>query len=190
MQTLEIEARFNSILEDYDELLRHSIASQFPRNIGLSYDDIVQEAHLRLWRALSGEREIHNVPSYLYRIAATVTIDAVRRVNARREEQMDFGARPNGEPGKQHERPELADERPSPETVAVTKGLMEIVNEALSHLPENRRRAVGLHLQGWNIPEIAALMGWSDAKAKNLTYRGLDELRRQLRHHGIDYEVE
>ena len=54
MQTLEIEARFNSILEDYGELLRRAIAYHFPGNMGLSYDDIVQEARLPFAPALAG----------------------------------------------------------------------------------------------------------------------------------------
>jgi len=45
---------------------------------------------MRLWRALQDEREVTNYASYLYRIAATATIDAMRRVQARHEEQLDI----------------------------------------------------------------------------------------------------
>lgn len=190
MQTPGIEARFNSILEDYGKLLRHAIETHCPRDMGLNSDDLMQEACLRLWRALSSEKEIQNVPSYLYRIAATVTIDAVRRVKARREEQMHFASEQNGALEERPESVQPVDARASPEVSAGHQQLMEIVKETLAGLLENRRRAVGLHLQGWNILEIAELMGWSEAKTRNLMYRGLDELRRQLRDQGFEYEVE
>ena len=38
--------------------------------------------------------------------------------------------------------------------------------------------------------EIADLLGWSEAKARNLVYRGLSELRKYLREEGIEYEAE
>ena len=41
----------------------------------------------------------------------------------------------------------------------------------------NRRRAVGLHLRGFTSTEIAQLLGWTEPKARNLTHRGLKDLR-------------
>jgi DNA-directed RNA polymerase specialized sigma24 family protein len=61
------------------------------------------------------------------------------------------------------------------------------INLALAQLPENRRRAVGLHLQGLTTAEIGALLGWSEPKARNLVHRGLKDLRQSLRASGIEY---
>jgi DNA-directed RNA polymerase specialized sigma24 family protein len=57
-------------------------------------------------------------------------------------------------------------------------------------LPDNRRRAVGLHLEGLTSQEIADLLGWSEPKARNLVYRGLKDVREQLQAEGIDYEID
>jgi RNA polymerase sigma factor (sigma-70 family) len=186
LSAIEVESRFNNILAEYGKLLRHAIASQCSRNIGLDFDDLMQEARLRLWRAVSSERDIHDLPSYLYRIAATVTIDAVRSVKARREEQMNI--EPGGEP--KYVRSQLIDAYASPETIAERQRLKGILRVALARLPENRRRAVGLHLQGFTTTEIGQLMQWSEPKARNLVYRGLDDLRSQLRAQGFEYETE
>jgi tetratricopeptide (TPR) repeat protein len=43
---------------------------------------------LRLWRAIEAEREINFHGSYIYRIAVSVTINAIRRAKARREERL------------------------------------------------------------------------------------------------------
>jgi RNA polymerase sigma-70 factor (ECF subfamily) len=186
LQDLKTAAQFDSILERYGQFLRNAIASHCRGTAGLNVDDIMQEACLRLWRAVSGEKDIAHLPSYLYRIAATVTIDAVRRVQARREVQIPLPLEQNGGP----EGADFADTLASPEMPVEYQRLVGLVKEILGRLPAERRRAVGLHLQGWTTPEIARLAGWSESKAKNLVYRGLDDLRRQLRLQGIDYEIE
>src|SRR6185295_16723515 len=76
------------LLDEYGRYLRNVIARLCPKDMGLQFGDIEQDARLRLWRALESGREITDPASYIYRVAATATIDAVRRVKARREEQM------------------------------------------------------------------------------------------------------
>lgn len=48
---------------------------------------------------------------------------------------------------------------------------------ALDGLLTERRVAVRLHLEGKDRAEIAALTGWSEAKTRNLLYRGLADLK-------------
>jgi RNA polymerase sigma factor (sigma-70 family) len=187
MQDLE-NARFTAMMAEYGKLLRNAIAYHCPGNIGLDLDDVMQEACLRLWRVVSSEREIYDPASYLQRIAATATIDAIRRVKARREEQMHLSPEQDSEPEPEGLQP--IDTHASPETVAQHQQLIALVQTILERLPENRQRAVRLHLQGLSTMEIAELMVWSEGKARNLVYRGLDDLRRYLRAHGVDYEVE
>jgi RNA polymerase sigma-70 factor (ECF subfamily) len=188
MKELQVEARFNSLLKQYGKVLRNAIAYHCPDYMGLDCDDIVQEACLRLWRAVAGEREIHDPASYLRRIAATATIDAIRRVKARREEQMNTPPAQDSE--SEPEATLLSPGHSSPESVAQHQELIAVVQTMLGRLSENRQRAVRLHLQGLNTEEIAEILGWSEPKARNLVYRGLEELRSQLRACGIDYEVE
>jgi DNA-directed RNA polymerase specialized sigma24 family protein len=87
-QLLEIEAEFNAILEKYGGFLRQTIARVCPKDLGIQFDDIEQDARLRLWRAIEAEREINFHGSYIYKIVVSVTINAIRRAKARREEQL------------------------------------------------------------------------------------------------------
>ena len=64
------------------------------------------------------------------------------------------------------------------------------MQEGLRRLQENRRRAVGLHLQGMTTDEIARMAGWTEPKARNLVYRGLADLRVELRGMGVDVETQ
>jgi RNA polymerase sigma-70 factor (ECF subfamily) len=66
---------------------------------------------------------------------------------------------------------------------------VEKVRTALAGLQENRRRAVGMHLQGMTTEEIGRMAGWTEAKARNLVYRGLSDLRKELKGMGVDVET-
>jgi RNA polymerase sigma factor (sigma-70 family) len=180
------DPKAEAIVEAYRDFLRDAVARLCPRDMGLQFDDIVQDACVRLLRALHDERDIRDLASYAYRIAATTTIDAIRRARARREEQLRVGSEEDGDDRSPHAMPD-APER-SPEREAERNELMRKIEAALARLPENRRRAVRLHLEGMTSVEIGELMGWTEPKARNLVYRGLADLREALRAEGIEYE--
>jgi RNA polymerase sigma-70 factor (ECF subfamily) len=187
-QPAEAEARFNAIVEAYGKFLRHTIVQLCPKNLGIQFDDIEQDARLRLWRALQRESEIPALASYIYKVAVTTTIDAVRRVKARREEQLGLTTE-EGMADAEIGAFALAPE-PSPERVAERRQIVRRVEETLARFPEDRRRAVGLYLEGMTSQEIADLLGWSEPKARNLVYRGLNDLREQLRTAGVEYAID
>ena len=178
----ESRARLERLLERYAVLLREQIALHCPRHLGIQIGDIEQEARLRLWKAVQREKELHDPASYIYRIAVTTTIDAVRRVLARREEQLHLDQE-DGEPVRDF----AADPVQAPDAVTERRQLMSAIAAALGSLAESRRQAVELHLQGLTIPEIAELLRWSEARARNLVYRGMQDLREALRREGIGY---
>ena len=74
----------------------------------------------------------------------------------------------------------------TPEQLVADQQVSDQIATAVAQLPENRRRAVGLHLQGFTSTEIGQLLGWTEPKARNLTHRGLNDLRASLRTEGID----
>lgn len=156
------------MLDEYGRALRDAVARLCRGPLGLHRDEIEQEARIRLWRACRRETTITDLRLYLHRVVATAAIDAMRQVRSRREIPLD---------ATDHVRAD----RPSPERMAAAREQVEAARQALASLPENRRRAVGLHLQGFTTEEIASLMGWTEAKARNLVYRGLADLREKLR---------
>jgi RNA polymerase sigma-70 factor, ECF subfamily len=178
------ETRLKELLERYGAFLRRTIVHVCPRAMGLSYDDIEQEARVRLWSALKNERDIAHPVSYLYKVAVSVTIRAIRRAKARREEPLP---EQGGAPGETPFETLQADPDASPDAVAERHEWIRKLDAALARLQENRRLAVSLHLQGMTTPEIAALLGWTEPKARNLVHRGLKDLRRHLRAEGIEY---
>jgi RNA polymerase sigma factor (sigma-70 family) len=174
------EERFNALLAEYGAFLRRTVLRLCPTSLGVAAEEIEQEARIRIWRAVSRERNITEPASYLYRVAAAAAIDAVRRVRARREGQ--FALELDGSDAADA----CPSSAPSPEQLARDGQLAAQVRAAVAALPVNRRRAVALHLRGFTSIEIARLLGWTEPKARNLTWRGLNDLRARLRAAGVE----
>jgi RNA polymerase sigma factor (sigma-70 family) len=178
------DARLQELLSRHGDLLRRTIAKVCPRAMGLSIEEIEQDARVRLWSALKNQREILHPVSYIYKVAVSATLRAIRRAKARREDQFQDDAGANeGAPLPVLRAPPDA----SPYAVAERREWVRKIDRAMTRLAENRRRAVGLHLRGRTTEEIAGILGWSEPKARNLVHRGLRDLRTHLRSEGIDY---
>ena len=46
-----------------------------------------------------------------------------------------------------------------------------------------------MYLAGYSGEEVAQVMGWTEAKTRNLLYRGLADLRERLKEVGIGWET-
>jgi DNA-directed RNA polymerase specialized sigma24 family protein len=74
----------------------------------------------------------------------------------------------------------------TPDHDASMKELGEQVEAALQSIAPSRRPVVRMYLAGYGTTEIGELLGWTEAKARNLVYRGLADLRSRLRAMGIE----
>lgn len=173
----EIERRLEELLERYGDLLRSAIARACPPDLGIDLRDVEQEARVRIWKALRAATELRHPASYLYKVASSATLDAIRRATAkrasRRSEVAVEALEESGGPA------ELAAAR-APDLRAERRLRLAAARRELSALEPDRRRAVGLHLAGFTPAEVGRLAGWSEAKARSLIYRGLAELRERL----------
>jgi RNA polymerase sigma factor (sigma-70 family) len=178
------DARLQELLSRYGDLLRRTIAKVCPQTMGLSVEEIEQDARVRLWSALKSERDIVHPVSYVYKVAVSAALRAIRRAKARREDQLQ-----EEDTGHEGTPAEALRTRPdaSPDAVAERREWVRKIDRAMRHLAENRRRAARLHLRGMTTQEIADFLGWSEPKARNLVHRGLRDLRTRLRLEGIDY---
>jgi len=167
-------AELDRLLAEFGPRLHAIIASRCPRNAGLDPDEVEQEVRIRLWRTLQSQALIVHPASYLYRIAMSVIVDQLRKRRARPD--LD-GASLEEQAGAVLSAYAVA---PSCDD----EGLANAVRAAIAALHERRRRPVQLHLQGFGFAEVARLLGLSDATARNLIYRGMDDLRELLRQAG------
>ena len=170
-----VSGALDSLLQRY----RESVARAGRRH-GLSdhlLDEAMQELRIRLWRAFPGSDQLAAVSGgYLYRAAVTAALMVLRRRRARAETGLEVTP---------HFEDTTPARQPGPDESLDESELARSVVRAVATLPSARQAVVRLHLNGYHREEIAKLLGWSEAKTRNLLYRGLDDLRAVLAKEGI-----
>ena len=165
-----VSGALESLLARYRESVvriarRHGLSDQL-------LDEAVQELRIRLWRTFPGSEQLAQVSAgYLYRAAVTAALMVLRRRRAKRESGVELT------PGFEEITPTR---EPRPDQALDEAELAERLIRAIDHLPSARQAVLRLHLRGYHRDEIAALLGWTEAKTRNLLYRGLDDLRTAL----------
>lgn len=173
------ELEFAAVLDRHEGRLRALIQQRLSPGDGLDAEDLAQEVRIRLWRAMSTEKGVTHLASYIQKTVFSVVIDALRRRDARREQALDEVL--SAEVEHVDERPQAA-----PEQLAMRHGQAVLVRTALASIPERRRLPAQLLLQGFNASEIASMLNLSDASARNLAYRGVDDLKLALKEQGLE----
>jgi RNA polymerase sigma factor (sigma-70 family) len=133
-------------------------------------DDVEQNVFISLWKQLQREQPIDNHASYIYRCAVRETI----RLLSRRDDDS------------QDPPEDTASAEPTAGEHLASRERARIVGEAIKALSIDRRRAVQAYLAGFSVPETMKMYGWSYQRARNLSTRGMTDLRAALRKRGID----
>jgi RNA polymerase sigma factor (sigma-70 family) len=143
-------------------------------------DEVMQQVRIRLWQAQGDSEQISRSPaSYVYRTAVSAALDLMRRRRAQRVDQSVSLDDPVAVlPG-----------RPDPQADLEFSELAQLVSRAIDDIPASRRAVVRMHLAGHPREEIAQLLGWSEAKTRNLLYRGMGDLRERLTELGVGWEM-
>jgi RNA polymerase sigma factor (sigma-70 family) len=170
----------DSISDELESLvLRFArFAGRIAHDRGLHHEDIdelLQELRVRFWRARK-EGLLDLSANYVRRAAISAALDIIRRRRVDRNVSLDdneAGAHP------------LAAVSAGPAELLEQGELAQRVALAVDGLAPSRRAAVRMYLEGYRREEIAALLKWSDAKTRNLLYRGLADLRAVLLAQGI-----
>jgi len=167
-------------LDDEFESLRGRVAGAVRRTcpawLVAQADDIVQNVMAQLVRTLrQGEGERSFSAMYVEKAAYGATVDEMRRLYRRHERSAI----------PESFLKDRASPSPGPEQCALSREIAREIEQCLRHLSNARRLAVMLHLRGCTVPEVACLLCWSKKRTENLVYRGLAELRAELRTHGM-----
>lgn len=157
------------------------------RGVGRRHDfgeadvqELVQDVRIRIWRALGeGERIAAAPASYVYQTAMSAAVDLIRRRRARREEALDAALERGGRAVT------LSAAGTRPDEAAQEAEVLAALGRAIDALSDSRRPVVRMYLAGYGHAEIAQLLGWTEAKARNLLYRGLADLRAEMRRLGF-----
>lgn len=163
------DARIEALLRAHEPRLRALFARHLGGRPGIDLDDLVQEARIRLWKALEREKNVDALASYIQRVVTSVVVDALRRRAARPEDTVE-------EPLMAA----VAQASDTPDDALATAQRAAALRDALSRIPERRRQPAALLLQGFSTPEIARLLDSTEATVRNLAYRGVEDLKALL----------
>jgi RNA polymerase sigma-70 factor, ECF subfamily len=156
------------------------------RVIGLIYrfindasdaEDLAQEVFLRIYRARATYKPTAKFSTWMFRITANVSLNALRsRANRRDDVSFDQVAEGNETP---RSIPDLDGQQPDHRMHQ--QELFEKVQEAIQALPEKQQIAVVLNkYEGMSYSDVARTIGCSTMAVKSLLARARDNLQERL----------
>ncbi len=146
---------FEELVRQYHQLTLRLVQRYYGGTLKDRAEDLAQEIWAKLWeRFKKNENNIVNFKSYLYRTAQTTLWDAVRSLEKERGVALD----------ESHEIP--GDE------VGEKSRLERIeLQRMIALLSEEEAQMTRAYIRGFNNEEIAALLGCSEGRARNLISR-------------------
>ncbi|AWM36881.1 ECF RNA polymerase sigma factor SigM [Gemmata obscuriglobus] len=158
------ESAFREILRRYEALVRG--ASRRMTRDGHAVDDAVQNTFLTLARKAHAIRHAPALPSWLHRVARSVTARTA-------------GAAPAGA--------EPIDPTPSPLDQLSAREVLSILDDELARLPATYRSAVLLCLvEGNTVEDTARRLGTTTGAVRGWLQRGREALRHRLSRRGVE----
>ncbi len=135
--------------------------------------DCLQEAMLRIYRAISGFKGESSFATWVYRITMNTCLDELRkrknRQNTSLDSLLDMGWSPS-------------DDTNSPERQAIRSESQRALREAIRQLPEDMRSAIVLRdIEGMSYEEIANALNINIGTIKSRISRGREKLREKLK---------
>jgi RNA polymerase sigma-70 factor (ECF subfamily) len=152
---------FAAIVEEHQAMV-FSIAFHYLHDRSLA-EDVAQEVFLELYQKLATIQSAPHLTFWLRRVAVHRSIDQGRKLNHRREQELDSIT------------------EPSAARAASDPLLHDRLRQSLSALPEKQRMVVVLRYQEDMGPaEIAEVMEMPVNTVKSTLHRTLEELRKKL----------
>ncbi len=134
--------------------------------------DCVQEAMLRVYRAMNGFKGQSSFATWIYRITMNTCLDELRRRKVRTSSSLDQLLDSGWAP---------TDEEDTPERHSIASEQRRTLEKAIHDLPEDMRAAIVLRdVQGFSYDEIATMLEANVGTIKSRISRGREKLREVL----------
>jgi RNA polymerase sigma factor (sigma-70 family) len=159
------EAEFRALIDRYAGLMRKTLRQIDQRMPEADLEELEQDVRLKIWQALSVEGNFDKPAAFIRKVIVNVSIDAARKRIVR---------------GSEFEHVEISElelgQDPGTHAMEIRAELAGLCKKLQAENPE-AAQALGLYLQGFTTEEIGALLGWTEAKARNIVYRFLEQVR-------------
>ena len=171
------EGRVEKLIGDLSSYLVSKLNSLGYHKHGLERDDLLQEIHIRIWKAYKDDgHNIRYFNAYLKKIVHSVFINEINRINKEHRALMMGGEGLSSANGMNGRGP------------AAPLSLKNVLVDSLDDLNETKQQVIKLRLEGFSFNEIAQLNRWTVRKTHGVFYSGLKDLKHKLGEKGIHYE--
>ena len=160
------QAAFTKIFDHYEPRI-YPFVLKITRS-EIVAEEIVQELFIKLWINRAAVKKIKNPRSYIFRMATNRTINYLKTL-ARQVRSVEKITN------------QVAVENNATEEMVNFKETVELINEAVSQLPEQQKKVYLLsRREGLNADEIAARMNLSNKTVKNHLTEALHRIKIKL----------
>lgn len=168
---------FETIVKNHQEKVRNTCF----RYVNNSEDanDIAQEVFVKVYESLDTFREEAQLSTWIYRIAVNKSLDFLRSKNRKKRitKLTSIFQKFNDDEEMVIEIPVLE----NPQQVMEDNERKEVLNWAISKLPENQKTAIILSkYEGFSNKEITEIMNISLSAVESLVHRAKKNLHKQL----------
>ena len=163
-------ASFNTLMETHERRM-YAVALRMCGNPE-DAQDCLQEAMLRVYRAIAGFKGQSSFSTWVYRITMNTCLDELRKRKNRPVASLDTLLDAGWSP---------VDEGESPERHAVRTDMRRSLARFMGELPDDMRAAVVLRdVQGYAYEEIAQILDTNVGTIKSRISRGREKLREKI----------
>lgn len=163
-------ASFNTLMEAHERRM-YAVALRMCGNHE-DAQDCLQEAMLRIYRAISGFKAQSSFATWVYRITMNACLDELRKRKSRPNISLDGLLDTGWSP---------VDGGESPEGHAMRREMRRTLQRFIGELPEDMRAAVVLRdIEGYSYEEIAGILDANVGTIKSRISRGRERLREKI----------
>lgn len=163
-------ASFNTLMEAHERRM-YAVALRMCGNHE-DAQDCLQEAMLRIYRAISGFKAQSSFSTWVYRITMNACLDELRKRKSRPNTSLDGLLDTGWSP---------VDGGESPEGHAMRREMRRMLQRYIGELPEDMRAAVVLRdVEGYSYEEIAGILEANVGTIKSRISRGRERLREKI----------
>jgi len=182
------ELALSALLAESRSRLLHLVSCRIPADLkpAIDADDIVQEAHVEIFRCIKSLRtqNVESFDRWMLTIVLRRLQDALRGLRALRRGggRIRLGGDRRLEDSSVALWNTLVGTGKTPSRVAARREAALAVHSALDGLPAQYRKAIwSVHIEGCSVREVACELGKTERAVHALCRRGLARMRRQLR---------
>lgn len=168
-------AAFEMLMGDYEKKI-YSLCLRMMGNVH-DGEDAAQETMIRIWQKIGQCRDAQALPTWIYRVTASVCTDAIRKRAKKASVSLEILQEDGYEP---------QDGTPTPQQAAEDAERREALSRAVAQVPEEMRSVFLLRdVHALSVEQTAKALGVTQGTVKSRLFRAREKIARAMRESGL-----